>query len=256
MKTSFYFVFWILIYPLLGLLHSPVVAQNSFVIALILAFMLSWVLNRLMPKTFAYARKLQAYPILSDVFEGNVEAFRKRVLRTTVVSIVTAVYFLLVTFLLLCMGDNDWFAFLIFGFFTFGYISRSVTMFKLYLGLKDNPTPEKCMEIATDTYRLDYAAYYEERMSMGATPGIPAPPRHFKMFQIFSIIFASLAALFGLFFIGMFIISLCGRVYGFGMIFVGTSLLYGTLALYFGLSDIISISRNMTLVKLLQRPIN
>lgn len=35
MKTSFYFVVWILIYPLLGLFHSGFVNQNAFIIALL-----------------------------------------------------------------------------------------------------------------------------------------------------------------------------------------------------------------------------
>ena len=248
MKTSFYFVFWILIYPLLGLLHSPVITQNSFIIALILSFGLSWLLNRLMPSIFAYERKLQVYPILSDVFEGKVESFKKRLLRKTVVSIATAVYFLLITFVLLCLMDNDWFAVIIFGFFTFAYISRSATMLRTYLSLKDNPTPEQCMNIASDTYRLDYASYYEERMRMGGQSWLPAPPKHFKLFQICSIVFASLAALFGLIFMAMFVISMFGITSVLGAVFAGTSFLYGTLALYFGVSDIVSIAQEMTLV--------
>ncbi len=34
MKTSFYFVVWILIYPLLGLLHNSFIDNNSFLVAL------------------------------------------------------------------------------------------------------------------------------------------------------------------------------------------------------------------------------
>ena len=81
MKTSIYFVFWIVIYPILGLFHNPVIAQNSFIVALVLAFGLSWLLNRLMPNTFAYERKLQISPILSDVYEGKVDSFKKRIRR-------------------------------------------------------------------------------------------------------------------------------------------------------------------------------
>ncbi len=34
MKTSFYFVLWILIYPILGLLNNSFINENSFVVPL------------------------------------------------------------------------------------------------------------------------------------------------------------------------------------------------------------------------------
>lgn len=249
MKASFYFVFWILIYPLLGLFHNAVLDQNSFIVALVLAFGLSWLLNRLMPATLGYERKLQVYPILSDVYEGNVAAFTKRVFKSTMVSIVTAVYFLLVTFAILFLSHQDIFALIIFGLLTFAYMSRSVSMYKTYLKIKENPTPEECMEIATETYRLNYAAYYEERMSAEGKITIPAPPRHFKIFQLCSLIFAALSAIFGLFFLLLFILSLLGSSSLIGAVFAGTSFLYGSLALYFGISDFISIWQEKKFIK-------
>lgn len=54
MKTSFYFVLWILIYPILGLFHSSFIDNNSYIVALAIVLGLSWILNRLMPTTLSY----------------------------------------------------------------------------------------------------------------------------------------------------------------------------------------------------------
>lgn len=251
MKTSFYFVFWIVIYPILGLFHNPVIAQNSFIVALVLAFGLSWLLNRLMPNTFAYERKLQVSPILSDIYEGKVDSFKRRIRRNTIVSVVTAVYFLIVTFIIVAFSGKqvEWFSLLIFGFLSFGYISRSATMYKAYLKLKDDPTPEQCMEIAVETLHLNYSSYYEERMQTDGKESVPAPPRNFKAFQIFSLIFAALAVIFGLFCLVMFVLALIGDNSLVGAIFAGASLLYASLALYFGISDFIAIRQEMKFIK-------
>ena len=93
MKTSFYFVLWILIYPILGLLNNDFVNNNAFVVALAAVWGFSWVLNRSMPKTLTYERVSQIAPILEDVYTGNVESFRKRLSREAMVETITSVIF-------------------------------------------------------------------------------------------------------------------------------------------------------------------
>lgn len=51
MKTSFYFVLWILIYPILGLFNNTVINDNAFIVALAVVWGFSWLLNRIMPET-------------------------------------------------------------------------------------------------------------------------------------------------------------------------------------------------------------
>ena len=91
MKTSFYFVLWILIYPILGLFN------NAFIVALAIVWGLSWLLNRIMPVTLTYERASQIAPVLEDVYTGNVSAFMKRLSRESNIEIVTAIYFIVTT---------------------------------------------------------------------------------------------------------------------------------------------------------------
>lgn len=76
MKTSFYFVLWILIYPILGLFNNSFIYNNAFIVALAIVWGLSWLLNRIMPDTLTYERVLQVAPILEDVYTGNVASLR------------------------------------------------------------------------------------------------------------------------------------------------------------------------------------
>ena len=76
MKTSFYFVLWILIYPILGLLNISFINNNTFVVALAAVWGISWLLNQTMSKTHTYERASQIAPILEDVYTCNVESFR------------------------------------------------------------------------------------------------------------------------------------------------------------------------------------
>lgn len=248
MKTSFYFVLWILIYPLLSLLNNKFINHNAFFVALVAVWGLSWLLNRLMPKTLAYERISQMAPILEDVYTRNVNSFYKRLTSETLIETITAIYFtvttLVVAMTIFIVGDNDWVALLVFGIFTIGAISRCIKLGKAKAALHSNPTAEECMEIATDVYQLDYASYYEAHMGKDYAEMLPPKPRYFKGFQIFSLIVAGIAAILGLVYV----------IYGIVIMFNGHSLelgalagmffLYGSLATYYGIKDMITISKS------------
>lgn len=118
-----------------------------------------------MPKTLTYERVSQIAPILEDVYTGNVASFGKRLSRESSIELVTAIYFAVTTIVIgitvFIAGINDWIALIVFGFFTFGAIGRAINLMKAKSLLNENPTGEQCMEIATETYKLDYASYYE-----------------------------------------------------------------------------------------------
>lgn len=249
MKTSFYFVLWILIYPILGLFHNEFIVNNSFFVALAAVYGLSWLLNKAMPHTLLYEHVSHIAPILEEVYTGNVRAFSKRLSRDAIVESIGALYFCITMFALgiasLKSGVNDWFALLVFGFFMIGSIRSSAKLVNAWLKLKSNPTPEQCLEIVEDTYKMDYTSYYEAHEGASYEEMLPLRPRHFKAFQVFSIVTAVVATLLGL----LYILS------GVSLIFVGSTVeigamagmyfLYGSLATYFGVKDIITIANAM-----------
>ena len=241
MKTSFYFFLWIIIYPLLGLLHNPWVYQNSFIVALFVVWGLSWILNRNMPDTLRYEKVSEMAIILEEVYTGNVNAFMQRLSRMVVVEFMSSIYlgvaFVYVLFSMVRGSADDWIALLIFGFFAFGAIARAVKLNQLYQRIKHNPTPDECASVVKETFRVDYAEYYNSRIHTTAEAMLPPHPRHFKAFQIFSLVIAIICGLFGLFYLIMSIIILAenrsAEAISGGIMYF----LYGSLAAYFGIKD-------------------
>lgn len=121
----------------------------------------------MMPNTLTYERVSQIAPIFEDVYSGNVSSFKKRLVRESNIETITAIYFTVTTVVIALAifkaGVNDWITLVIFGFFTYGAISRSISLIRAKAILKSNLTSEQCMEIADETYKLDYASYYDAR---------------------------------------------------------------------------------------------
>lgn len=249
MKTSFYFVMWIIIYPILGLFNNQFIDNNSFIVALAVVWGLSWILDRSMPNIRNYENVSQFAPIMENIYTGNVSAFVKRLSTETKIETVTSIYFLVTTFVIAYVifmaGVNDWIALIVFGFFTFGAISRSINFNKALTTVRDNPNPEQCAETASEIYKLDYAAYYEGRQSYAYEDMLPPRHSHFKLFQILSIIFAAICTILGLLYIVLAVYILCTGGTLASNAFATMYLLYGSLATYFGLKDAIITWRAM-----------
>lgn len=248
MKTSFYFVLWILIYPILGLLDNSFVNENAFVIALIVVWGLSWLLNRMMPEIITYDNALQAAPILEDIYTDDIRSFGKRLSRDAIIETITSVYFILTTFVICIvmfkLGGSDWIGLVVFGFLAYGAIARSIRLMRARTSLKSNPTVEECMNIAGDTYGLDYASYYAAHVDATYEEMLPPKPRYFRVFQIFSFIVSVVCALLGLLYVILGLtIMLSETSVGAGAL-AGMYFLYGALATYFGIKDLISSVKN------------
>lgn len=254
MKPSFYFVLWILIYPILGLFDNSFINNNAFVAALAAVWGISWLLNQTMPKTLTYERVSQIAPILEDVYTGNVGTFRKRLSHEAMIETITSIYFMVtVAVILLAIlkaNVNDWIALIVFGFFTIGSISRSVKLSKAKSELRQNPTAEQCMEIAENTYQLDYASYYEDHESCTYQDMLPPRPAHYRAFQITSIVIAIICSILGLLHLVLGIAIMIKESSAEAFAFSGMYLLYGSLATYFGVKDVINICQSF------KKPVN
>ena len=246
MKTSFYFLLWMLIYWVIDLLPIHNAGEYSFIIAFVLVYLLSMALSRMMPHTIAYDRTVSTAGLLEDVYQGNVSAFRRRLGRQAVVETVSAIYFAVTIVVLVWVifntGQYDIFAIIIFAFLAFGAIGQSSRLIKANSELISNPTGEQCARIAIDTYRLDYAGFYEAHQGRKIEEMLPPRPRHYYIFLIFSLLVAATTTLFGLYFLYSSVIVFL-NVYGTISATAAAAamyFLYGSLATYFGIRDCIS----------------
>lgn len=248
MKTSFYFVLWILIYPILEFIDINFINNNSFLVALVTILGTSWLIKRTIPNVITYNRASEIAPILEDVYTENIAAFKKRLSRQTIIEVVTSIYFIVtiavIIFAMIKTSNSDWFALIVFGFFAFSAISRSFTLMKALNNLKNDFTSEICMNIAKDTYKLDYSSYYEARQTSTYSEMLPSRPRFYKVFQIASLVIAIICTVLGLLYLrevlfGFICAILDDPKPGF-VTLLGMYSLYGSLASYFGIKDIMS----------------
>lgn len=254
MKTSFYFVIWIIIYPLLGLLNSPVLNQNAFIVALIVVWALSWYINRSMPLTLRYEAAVSRVGVMELLYSGNVAEIRKRLARQTMVQFISAVYFgatfVFVLYSVLQHSDaNDWIALVLFGFFAFGAINSAVTLNKAKWQIANDSSEESCSDVLRRIYHLDYDSYRNSREAASVAELLPPAPPHIKAFRIFSLIVAVICALLGIIYLLRGIFLFASGASGVGISAGIMYFLYGSLAAYFGVKDTIDI------ISLLRNPI-
>ena len=246
MKTSFYFVLWIIIYPVLGWIGNDTVTNNSFIFALIGVFAISWLINRLMKQTVMYEAATQVSSILEDVYTGNVSSFGKRLSREATIETITAAYLIITTLVvgvdMLTTEVSNWVALAVFGLFAFGSTAKCVNLHRANSSLKSAPTPEQCIEIANNTYNLNYEAYHEAHAGVPLEAILPPRPKYFNCFLIFSLMTAIIAALLGLLFIiaSVIVFITCAPFLFDVAALSGMLVLYGFLAMYFGVKDILS----------------
>lgn len=245
MKTSFYIVLWIVIYPILGLFNNSFVDSNAFLIALAIVWGLSVLLNRTMPNTLLYEQVSERLPVLEDVYNGNVQAFRKKLCRETLIDGLSAVYLciaVIVIAIAILAGAKDWIAFIIFALLAYSSVIRAISLFKGYRKLKANPVPDECVNIVDVAFKCDYAAYYEERERRPYQDMFPPRPKQFKTFQVFSLVVAVIAAILGLAYIIMaiWVVTAYSSVEADSVAIM--YFLYGSLAAYFGVTDSFSIA--------------
>lgn len=259
MKTSFYIMVWSLLFLFLVLINNSFIDKHAllvnivFVEALAIVCGLSWFLNRLMQDTLSYERVLQNAPILEDVYTGNVSSFYKRLVRDCYIGTVTAIYFVfttvVITLSIFKAGANvNIAAEVIYGIFTYGAISRSLSVIRAKAKLKSNPTPEQCMKIADKTYKLDYASYCYARTGSSYQDMLPSEPEHFKVYNVLSTVIPAIVALPGLYYIVLGILCSMWMMSAMNLDdeyigAIGTLFLLGSLPAYFGVKDFVSCIR-------------
>ena len=105
------------------------------------------------------------------------------------------------------------------------------------------------MEISDETYKLDYASYYEARSNVPYEEMLPPKPRFFRVFKIFSTVIAAIASLLGLLYIVLGIIIMASQSSLEAGAVAGMYFLYGSLAAYFGVKDFISVIHSKSNIK-------
>lgn len=248
MKTSFYFVIWIIIYPIIGLANNPVLDRNAFIVAFIFVWALSWLIRRSMPDTIRYEYLYSQARIMEDAYTGNVSAISRRITRQTWVEFVSALYFgatfVFVLYSIIKQNHlNDWIALGLFGLFAYGAITRASDLSMADRMLRRDASPHGMSVALQRAFHVDYDGYLRAHTGGNFEQMLPPRPPHFQAFRIFSLLMAIICFILGV----MYLVSMFIRLVSNPSTEAITSgvmyFLYGSLAAYFGLRDTISLLR-------------
>ncbi|MCH5319271.1 MAG: hypothetical protein J1E38_06140 [Paramuribaculum sp.] len=247
MKTSFYFVLWIIIYPILGLFDNPVVNRNAFIFALFIVFGCSYLISKWMPKTIRYERMKYVFRLIADFKSDNIESIKNRIRTDARVETFTAIYFIISTFVLLLgvlrYDGRDWISLLIFLLFTIGAIAKSCSLIKAYERLKNNPDKNECKKAVAAIYRIDLDTINPELYSNIEEKLLNQRPKYYGVFRVVSLVIAIICALLGLYFVYQGIMFMFANESITVRAMAGMYFLYGSLAVYYGIKDILEITR-------------
>lgn len=245
MKTSFYFVVWILVYPFLRLFNNPFINNNSFIIAFIGVWIFASFINKTMPKIISYEFKIKGLPMMEEIYTGNIALFARRLNRDTLIETITAVYFILSTLMIaismLIYRSFDWIALIIFIFLAVSVGQRAASYIRASNELKADPTANRCAAIAGNLYRQSYSAFYQTRVRQSYASMFLPVPRNFGIFRVFSMCMALICGLLGLLSVTTSIISFFDNgSFHLGDFVSSIMIIYGSLAIYYGIKDFIS----------------
>ena len=256
MKTSFSIALSFLIMYLLCKLHTSnanSIYNNNFsifcvIFSLALAFGITWILNRCMPKTIAYVKATKVAPILENIFSNDTQSFIRRLRRSLTFHFSVAFFFIIGSIVALfaiwhypnSFGYEEvWIAFIIFTAIAINSTTCSFRLMKSVRLLELQPTTQTCIDVATNYYHLDYASYHNAREEKTPEQTLPTQPCYYLGYlfinSIASII-CILAALLALFFSFLFLHGdrLATNAEGLFL------LTYGCILIYIGFRDILS----------------
>ena len=246
MRTSFFFVMWIIVYPILDIVGIDGIEKYAFVIALMLIGGLSMVLRRLFPALIEYDSITEKIPILEEVYNEDTTAFRKRLKRNFGIEAITSSYFiftiLLSLFIMLELHLPMVIEVAVFGILAYGSIAHALSLRRALRSVNDNPSPQNCMWIVDDVYRTNYIGYYNMRKIHSYEELIADRPRHYGAYRIVSIVFAVIAAILGCATIALGLLSLTQTAIVLAAPMAIVMLLYGSLALIYGLKDAVALT--------------
>ncbi len=240
MKTSFYFVLWIIIYPILDFLG--VSSDYSFFVALIAIWGLSYVINKNMASIIAYDRFTAAYGICEIVAHGQRDRLSRKLITRIVLTAITFLYMAGMSALLIYQvmehRTYDLVPLIIFGMITVGTIMQMSLLLKAKRALKDDDF-ERTLQLGFNIS----PGFYEKVVRMGADVrrNQSQRPKRYSVYLAVSLLFALLCTLLGLggILLDFFITLAYSPLTSQSGLTASIYSLYGSLALIFGIKDII-----------------
>lgn len=238
MKTSFYFFLWFIVYYLINLTGVPAIVNNSFLVALLLVYLVSRLNGKLFAKDIMYQIMLNRWYIFEAFYSNQPHKIVNMMRGSVIGNSIWALYCILTVFGLLMLGIYNYLIIGVFGILGAISMVASSREFNRMRDIKENGLPpfDKSPYAALTP---EYNDYSMNRSIASAEALKPAPPAISRWVNILSIIFAVLCTLIGIGYVILMLINSIGNMYLIDVTF----LMYGALAIYYGIRDLINSIR-------------
>ena len=142
MKTSFYFVLWIMIYPILELTGVAFLQENSFIVALLIVmFVVPHLTKKIFEKDIIYSHNKRVIDYFETIYTNNVAKIKKNLMTNIILNSVVFIYFVSYVVGILVIGVPDaLLQYIVFGVLSLLAGSWIVKNVSQYMKIKDIET--------------------------------------------------------------------------------------------------------------------
>lgn len=245
MKTSFYFVLWIMIYPILELTGVAFLRENSFIVALLIVmFVMPHLTKKIFEKDIIYSRNKRVIDYFETIYTNNVAKIKKGLMTNIILNSVVFIYFVSYVVGILVMGVPDaLLQYVVFGVLSLLAGSWIVKNVSQYMKIKDIVAfdDDNLEYVLTENDRPIYEEYKEKRAMVSYQQLLASLGNGGKALKITSIVFAIICTLLGIMYVYLWLPLM---FFNFnGELIIMAMVVYASMAVYYGIHDLIESVR-------------
>ena len=245
MKTSFYFVLWIMIYPILELTGVAFLRENSFIVALLIVmFVMPHLTKKIFEKDIIYSRNKRVIDYFETIYTNNVAKIKKGLMTNIILNSVVFIYFVSYVVGILVMGVPDaLLQYVVFGVLSLLAGSWIVKNVSQYMKIKDIVAfdDDNLEYVLTENDRPIYEEYKEKRAMVSYQQLMASLGNGGKALKITSIVFAIICTLLGIMYVYLWLPLM---LFNFnGELIIMAMVVYASMAVYYGIHDLIESVR-------------
>ena len=243
MKTSFYFVAWILAYMLIDILNIQLLKENSFVAACVIVWGGAYIMNKVFATNVQNQQVREVAKFFENIYTDDVNGLRKDVFKDLILEVSATVYLLLAIIGFATLSTGEFIVYVVFAFFFLLSCKNSYKLLVKYNSIKNvgslsEFTKDSITNFLTEEEIDCYNSYCTERNEHSFDEMCPMKERSYKIYQISSVVLSIVCILLGavllVYWLPLFFFANQG---GF---LITAMVLYASMALFYGIKDLIN----------------
>ena len=243
MKTSFYFVAWILVYVLIDILNIQLLKENSFVAACVIVWGGAYIMNKVFASNAQNQQVRDVAKFYEKIYTDDVSGLRKEVFKDLILEISATVYLLLAIIGFSTLNAGEFVVYVVFGFFLLLSCKNTYKLLVKYNSIKNKNSLSEFTEDSIANFLTEeeidcYHSYCNEHNEHSFEEMCPPKEHSYKIFQIISVVLSIVCILLGV----VLLVSWLPLFFfaNQGVFLITAMVLYASMALFYGIKDLIN----------------